>query len=272
MPGEITTTSLRFARRLLQRKFRGTAGEFLVEGAQAVREAVRSGVSCRVLATDDAARAFPELVAAGYERLVDSQVRDLSDTVTPQGIFAICPVPTWALTDVFTTSSRLVVICAQVRDPGNLGTVIRCADAFGADGVVTTTGSVDLTNPKAVRASVGSIFHLPIVSAVELDQAVDAAKQRGFLVVAADGAGEDLNQAAASGGLDGSVAWILGNEAWGLPERDLGYADSVVRIPMWGRAESLNLSTAAAVCLYATASRQRGVTDQPNRENVGPIT
>jgi len=253
----VAATGLKLARRLRNRKFRGVAGEFLVEGPQVVREAVRSGSTVRVLATPEAARQFPDLVADGYELLVPGQVHDLTDTVTPPGIFAICEVPAWSPDQVFTSAARLVVICAQVRDPGNLGTVIRCADAFGADGVVLTAGSVDATNPKTVRASVGSLFHLPVVDGADLAATVDQARLAGFGILAADGTGQDLNEVAAAGGLDGKVAWIMGNEAWGLPPTELGLADRVIRIPMWGQAESLNLGAAAAVCLYATATRQR---------------
>ncbi len=254
MTGEVTTTGLRLARRLLNRKFRSTAGEFLVEGPQAVREALGAGLVVRLMATSEAAERHPELVVSGYERLVPGQVRQLADTVTSPGIFAICRAPDWSLDEVFTQESRLVVMCAQIRDPGNLGTLIRCADAFGAAGVVLSSGSVDPTNPKAVRASVGSLFHLPVVAGVDLAGAVGRAKAAGFTVLAADADGEDLNRLAATGGLAGRIAWIMGNEAWGLPPDQLALADRVVRIPMWGRAESLNLASAAAVCLYATAS------------------
>jgi len=223
-----------------------------------VREAVRAGAASRVLATAQAAEQFPDLVQIGYERLVPGQVRQLTETVTPQGIFAICHLPAYGLGDVFSAHARLVVICAQIRDPGNLGTVIRCADAFGADGVVTTSGSVDVTNPKTVRASTGSIFHLPVVAGADVRDVTGLARTSGFTVMAADGSGSDLNVLAHEGKLDGKVAWILGNEAWGLPPQQLSGADQVVAIPMWGKAESLNLSTAAAVCLYATASRQHG--------------
>lgn len=260
MRSEISAASFRLARRLLNRKFRHTAGEFLVEGAQCVGEAVEWGYARRVLASDQAAQHHPDLVEGGYERLTADQVRQLADSVTPQGIFAVCRTPDARLKDVFTSSARLVVICAQIRDPGNLGTVIRCADAFGANGVILTPGSVDVTNPKTVRASVGSIFHLPVVSGTDLGVAVDAAHDRGFTVLGADGAGQDMTAVLSKLGPGAKVAWIMGNEAWGLPDDELGLADRVVRIPMWGRAESLNLSTAAAVCLYATASRQHATT------------
>lgn len=187
----------------------------------------------------------------------DAELSSLTDTVTPQGLVAVCHAASPSLEDVVAAAPRLVVVCAQVRDPGNAGTVIRCADAFGADAVVLTQGSVDMYNPKTVRASVGSIFHLPVVAEVSLEQATDALKAAGLTVVAADGSGTrtllDLD-------LTTPIAWVFGNEAWGLPEEDLARADVVAKVPMWGSAESLNLSTAAAVCLYATAAAQRAST------------
>ena len=189
----------------------------------------------------------------------DADLASLTDTVTPQGLVAVCSAAEVSLSDVLAGAPRLVVICAQVRDPGNAGTVIRCADAFGADAVVLTEGSVDVHNPKTVRATAGSLFHLPIVTGVGLVEATDALRAAGLTVIAADGSGPqtllDLTVE-----LAGPVAWVLGNEAWGLPEADLRTADIVAKVPMWGSAESLNLSTAAAVCLYATAAAQRAST------------
>lgn len=181
-----------------------------------------------------------------------AQVRTLSDTVTPQGIVAVCRTATPRLSDL--EPGELVVICAQVRDPGNAGTVIRCADAFGASAVILTAGSIDPHNPKTVRSSVGSIFHLPIVTGVDLADAIRWCRQGGLQVLAADGAGQPLDQLADQ--LAEPTAWLMGNEAWGLPEDQVALADRVVSVPMWGQAESLNLSTAAAVCLYATAAAQ----------------
>lgn len=188
-------------------------------------------------------------------RASEHQMRTLSDTVTPQGIVAVCHQLSHTWDDL--EGARLIVICAQVRDPGNAGTVIRCADAFGADGVILTSGSVEIYNPKTVRSTVGSLFHLPILTGVPLAEAVDRVKAMGMKVLAADGDGDPLDLKAAAGELSGPVAWIMGNEAWGLPEEDRRLADEVVAVPMWGGAESLNLSSAAAVCLYATASAQR---------------
>ena len=151
-----------------------------------------------------------------------------------------------------------IVICADVRDPGNAGTVIRTADASGARGVVLAGNSVDLYNDKTVRASVGSLWHLPLALAEDPADVVRRARDAGFLVLAADGAGDtDLFEAESSGLLDQPVAWLFGNEAWGLPDDLAALADHRVSIPILGRAESLNLSTAAAVCLYASARAGR---------------
>jgi len=199
----------------------------------------------------------------------DAELAALTDTVTPQGLVAVCRTVETSLEDVIAAAPRLVVVCAQVRDPGNAGTVIRCADAFGADAVVLTHGSVDAHNPKTVRASVGSLFHLPVVADVGLEETTDALKAAGLTVIAADGSGTstllDLD-------LTGPIAWVFGNEAWGLPPADLATADIVAKVPMWGAAESLNLSTAAAICLYATAAAQHTPTPAIEMPTTSPTS
>lgn len=249
--------ALRSLRRLTSRKGREEAARFLVEGRQAVREALRSPASVVEVIVDDEDRHADLLAAvdAPVARASQSQMRQLSDTVTPQGIIAVCRRLEFGWDDL--AKAQLVVICAQVRDPGNAGTVIRCADAFGADGVVLTTGSVEVYNPKTVRSTVGSLFHMPIVTGISLAEAVERVRAMGMQVLAADGEGTPLDLMAAAGELDRPTAWIMGNEAWGLPPEDAALADHVVGVPMWGRAESLNLSSAAAICLYQTASAQR---------------
>lgn len=254
----ISRAQLRAARRLLSRKGREEDGLFLAEGTQAVREALRRPDLVEAVIVSDPAD-HAELLAMADESICwqahPTDLDQLSDTVTPQGVIAICRSELASLNDL--PAPRLAVVCAQVRDPGNAGTVIRCADAFGADLVILTKGSVEVFNPKTVRASVGSIFHLPIVVGVELPDAVAWLHKHGVQVLAADGGGDSLDEVAAAGELSRPAAWIMGNEAWGLPQSDRELADRVVGVPMWGQAESLNLSTAAAVCLYATASAQR---------------
>jgi len=183
----------------------------------------------------------------------DHALKSLSDAVSPGGVVALCRYVDVPVASAL-SGARLVVICAAVRDPGNAGTVIRCADAAGADAVVLTGSSVDLYNPKTVRASAGSLFHLPIAVEPSVEAAVGAAKRAGLTVLGADGHGEvGLYDAP----LAGPTAWLFGNEAWGLPPGHAVLADHRVAIPIHGRAESLNLATAAALCLYESARAQR---------------
>ncbi len=153
---------------------------------------------------------------------------------------------------------RLVTVLAHVRDPGNAGTVLRTADAAGASAVGFTDASVDPYNGKCVRASAGSLFHLPVVVGPRVETLIPALRESGLTVLAADGAGKrSLDEALDAGVLAGPTAWIFGNEAWGLPEEIIQQVDEVVSVPIYGRAESLNLATAAAVCLYASSRAQR---------------
>jgi RNA methyltransferase, TrmH family len=266
---------VRAARRLGKRAFRAADARFLAEGLQAVREAlalVESGEDAGalelLLVTADAAARGPEIVARA--RALDVPVQpvsgevmaQLSQTVTPQGLLGVCPWRNRTLDDVLTAEPppRLVAVLASVRDPGNAGTVLRTADAAGAEAVLFTEDSVDVTNGKCVRASAGSVFHLPVVAGLPAATAVTALREAGLTVLAADGGdpqARDLDALADSGGLAGPTAWLFGNEAWGLPAGVRGLADAGVRVPLHGRAESLNLATAAAVCLYASARAQR---------------
>ncbi len=253
---------LRAARALLRRKERKSVGKFLVEGPQAVREALEQpeiveAVFFRWGSVHDHLELLAAARAAGvaYYAVSEQNLATLSDTVTPQGVVAVCRTLDVPLAEAVTPDVALVVICAQIRDPGNAGTVIRCADAFGADAVILSSDSVEVYNPKTVRASVGSIFHLPLVVGVDLAEAIDACRAAGLQVFATDGeAGTELTDL--TDALAAPTAWVMGNESWGLPVEHLELADTTVAVPIYGRAESLNLATAAAVCLYASASAQ----------------
>ena len=255
-------TRVRAARRLTRRASRAELGLFLAEGPQAVREALASpGVVREVLAVPGR---FPDLAALAHDSgvawvLVDEPaLASLSETVTPQGVVAVCRVVDTALDVLLDDSPQLLAVCVEVRDPGNAGTVLRCADAAVADGVVLAGPSVDPYNGKVVRATAGSLFHLPLALADDALDAVRRTRAAGLVVLAADGAGElDLDDALDSGVLDAPTAWLFGNEAHGLAEPVARAADHRVRIPIHGRAESLNLATAAAVCLYASARAHR---------------
>ena len=269
---------LREARKLLRSKERKDAGEFLVEGRQAVREALKApGVVKWLFVRWASVHDNLDLIDLARETGVqvyavsEQNLATMSDTVTPQGITAVARNIDITLSELLGTRRKnpavekkkhrrkdvgLIVICAQIRDPGNAGTVIRCADAFGADAVILSTDSVEVYNPKTVRASVGSIFHLPVVTGVPLEQAIEACRAAGMQVFATDGdAGVDLTDLDAE--LSRPTAWVMGNEAWGLPSEHLALADQTVAVPIYGHAESLNLATAAAICLYASASAQR---------------
>lgn len=175
----------------------------------------------------------------------------LSETVTPQGIVAVCDVIDVSLADALSGSPRLVAVLAGISDPGNAGTVIRVADAAGADAVVVAGDAVDPHNGKCVRASAGSLFHLPIARVKDVDEVYAACRGAALRVVAADGnASTGLEDA---DNLGTPTAWVFGNEAHGLPAALVSAADEAVRVPIYGSAESLNLATAAAVCLYASA-------------------
>jgi TrmH family RNA methyltransferase len=261
-------------RRLAGRSARERAGLFLVEGPQAVREAVAwrpDGVR-QLYVTPDAADRFADVAAAAAAggvrawpvtpEVLAAMTGD-EGAVTPQGVLAVCDLVGVPSAAALTGTPRLVAVLAEVQDPGNAGTIIRAADAAGADAVVVTEGSVDVHNPKCVRSTVGSLFHLPVVTGASLADTIATLRANGVWVLAADGAGgtdlDDLLEVAEAGGagLGGPVAWIFGNEGRGLPAVAGELADDVVRVPLYGHAESLNVATAATVCLYATARAQR---------------
>lgn len=252
------------ARRLSRRADRTGTGLFLAEGPQAVREALTAGCVREVFAVVEAGDRHPDLVEAAARAGVPWQVVDrqaaaaLSDSVHPQGLVAVSRFLDVPVRQVLDGHARLLAMCADVRDPGNAGTVIRCADAAGAGGVLLLGTSVDPYNGKVVRASAGSLFHLPVALAEDPAATVTEVRAAGLQVLAADAGGEtDLDEAAEAGLLAAPTAWLFGNEAHGLPDALAAQADRRVRIPIHGRAESLNLATAAAVCLYASARAQR---------------
>ncbi|MEV0417221.1 TrmH family RNA methyltransferase [Streptosporangium canum] len=263
----IKSPRVKAVRRLTKRAFRDRDRSFLAEGPQAVREALAlEDVVVELFATAEAEQRHADIVATAaaaglaVHRASGEVMAELAQTVTPQGLLAVCRFVHVPLDGAVTADARLVAVLAHVRDPGNAGTVLRTADAAGADAVVFTDASVDPYNGKCVRASAGSLFHLPVTTGAPVAQAVQRLKDAGLRVLAADGAGK---QTLDDVDLSGPTAWIFGNEAWGLPEEILSLADEVVRVPIYGRAESLNLATAAAVCLYASARSQRAGSPSP---------
>ncbi|MFT4234581.1 MAG: RNA methyltransferase [Microbacterium sp.] len=252
---------VRAVAKLSRKAHRAETGLFLLEGPQAVREAVdyRPDVIDELYVTPTALEKHPDVRNAlsdaeiEFEFVTEQVLEAMADTVTPQGFVAVARQNPTALKDVFASPPMLIAICEEVRDPGNLGTIIRAADAVGADAVVLTGRTVDPYNPKVVRSTTGSLFHIPVAVGADLADVVGRARGAGMAVLAADIGGSDLLQARQAGALAQSTAWVFGNEARGLPDEAKALADEVLRLPIFGRAESLNLATAASVCLYESA-------------------
>ena len=274
---------LKAARRLAKRAFRDRERAFLAEGPQAVAEAFayQAGIT-DLFVTAPARGKHAELVDAiaaagiGVHLVNDAVMSELAQTVTPQGLLALCGFVDVTLDKVLHSAAAhgatpdgaaaptLIAVLANVRDPGNAGTVLRAADAAGAGAVIFAAASVDAYNSKCVRASAGSLFHLPVVVGARLAETVAELRAAGLRVVAADGrAGRSLDEPDVTARLAEPTAWLFGNEAWGLPPELVALADEAVAVPIYGRAESLNLATAAAVCLYASARAQRGTENTP---------
>lgn len=278
---------IKFVKALSGRSARSRAGLFLVEGPQGVREAVR-------FAPDVVRDVYVALsTMSRHDEIVTTAqagglyVHTTSDEVLAamsadaQGILAVVTRQDPTIEQVLDAEPKLIALLSNVRDPGNAGTVIRAADAAGADAVIFTSRSVDIHNPKTVRSTAGSMFHLPVVTNVDLVDVVGSLQARGLQVLAADGSGaHDLDDLLDISGTQSAPAappesgsgitpsepapnladetvWLFGNEAWGLHPEERALANAVVRVPIRGAAESLNLATAATVCLYASSRAQR---------------
>src|SRR3954447_17521409 len=256
---------VRAVAKLGRKPARTETGQFLLEGPQAVGEALawRPELLVELFATPTALDRHPGIgdaaAAADVEvEFVTEQVLEtMADTVTPQGFVAVCSQFPTSVRTIFAGQPRLVAVLEEVRDPGNTGTIIRAADAAGADAVVLTGRTVDLYNPKVVRATTGSLFHLPVAVGADLAAVVDRARAVGLQILAADIKGGDLLAARQEGTLAAPTAWVFGNEAHGLDDERLSLADRALAVPVYGSAESMNLATAASVCLYESAFAQR---------------
>lgn len=239
--------------KLAKKDARSETGLFLLEGVQGLREIEPSLVTA-LYATEECVDKYPELFAGLEYSLVSSRVLEaMCDTKTPQGVVAVCKQLHVSLSDVLAGSPKLIAVLSQVRDPGNAGTVLRAADAAGADAVIFSSSSVDVYNPKVVRSTAGSLFHVPFVIDVDVESVIASLQAAGLQVFAADGGGDSILDVS----LAEPTAWVFGNEAWGFEPAVLSAVDRVVGLPIYGEAESLNLATAASVCLYQSAFAQR---------------
>jgi TrmH family RNA methyltransferase len=251
--------------KLAKREARIQTGLFLLEGPQAVAEALRyrPELVVELYGTPTALDRYAEIAQAAATNDVDVEfvteevLAVMADTVTPQGLVAACKQFPTSIKDLLAGDPKLIAILEEVRDPGNAGTIIRAADAAGADGVILSGRSVDLYNPKVVRATTGSLFHLPVAVGALLESVVERTHAVGMQVIAADIKGSDLLTARREGILAEPTAWLFGNEARGLSDENYALADRAIAVPIYGAAESMNLATAASVCLYESAFAHR---------------
>ena len=246
---------MRLVRTLLEkRSARRKSGQFVVEGPHLVEEAAAAGqVDFVVYAKQSALVPKLEKVGVTCYKVSNKEFSPLSEVENPQGILAVARLNPGSLSEIEEKDRALIVVAIEVQDPGNLGTIIRSADAVGATGVIVSRGSVDPYNSKVVRATMGSIFHLPIIESDDIEVTLGSLRQNKIAIVAADVKGrQDYFQADFSR----PVAILVGNEAAGLGDEIVEHSDQVVKIPMPGKAESLNVGVATSLLLYE-ALRQR---------------
>ena len=245
------------AAELKQKKYRQQRGEFLAEGLRTVEEAVAFKAAQQIFytATEDE-RTLQLLEQAAYMQLKltcvsEAVMKKMADTETPQGIIAVCRMQEQPLEQLL-ASGKLLLVLDRVGDPGNIGTMLRTADAAGVGGIILLKGTADIYAPKTVRSSMGSLFHVPVLSGVAEQEFIDNAKKAGYqlLVTALDGA-DNLYQA----DLKGRLAFVMGNEAGGVSASLLQQADKRVFIPMRGKAESLNVAMAAGIVMFEAMRR-----------------
>ncbi|CAB4956262.1 unannotated protein [freshwater metagenome] len=248
--------------KLTKKDARSTTGLFLLEGPQGLKEALdRPKLIVELYATEEAVERYPELIERAKAARIEVQLvtepvlKALTDTTSPQGVVAVCQQLDVSLDAVIASKPRMVALLSNIRDPGNAGTVLRAADAAGADAVIFTNNSVDVYNPKVVRSTTGSLFHLPLVIDADLETTIDALRAAGLQIFAANGGGDNL-PTLGSDVLAKPTAWVFGNESWGFEPETLELVDRQVGVPIYGAAESLNLATAASICLYASAFAQ----------------
>jgi TrmH family RNA methyltransferase len=230
-------------------KERKTAGQFVAEGLQCAREALveNSGPTIETLYVTSNGRTkveeLADLSALNVVDVSDEVMKEMSETITPQGILAVCTIPQRNLSSITLDGSRRFIYLSEVQDPGNAGTILRSADAFAMDAVITSPGSVDMYSPKVVRSTAGSLWHIPVFESVSIDQVL-ALGISAFSLGAS--AVKELSQYQKSG----DIVAVFGNEARGLSTGQNVDSIDVVSIPMPGNAESLNLSAAASIVMY----------------------
>jgi TrmH family RNA methyltransferase len=237
-------------------KERKSTGQFVAEGMQCAREALTSanGPQIETLYLTANGRSKIEAVSdvSGINTfdVSDEVMREMSETITPQGILAICEIPKADLSDITLNGSRKFIYLSEVQDPGNAGTILRSADAFGMDAVITSPGSVDMYSPKVVRSTAGSLWHIPVFESIAIEDLL----ARGISAFSLGATGTKVLSSFAA---TADTVAIFGNEARGLSTAQDVAQIEVVSIPMPGNAESLNLSAAASIVMYHLSNMPR---------------
>jgi TrmH family RNA methyltransferase len=230
-------------------KERKAAGQFVAEGLQCAREALvaNNGPTIETLYVTSNGRIkveeLADLSAFNVVDVSDEVMKEMSETITPQGILAVCTIPQRNLSSITLDGSRKFIYLSEVQDPGNAGTILRSADAFAMDAVITSPGSVDMYSPKVVRSTAGSLWHIPVFESVAIDEVL-ALGINAFSLGA--GGAKELSRYQKSG----DMVAVFGNEARGFSTGQNVDSIDVVSIPMPGNAESLNLSAAASIVMY----------------------
>jgi len=268
MISSLDNPKVKLIRKLKDRRKREKEGKFVVEGIHLISEALRSFkdtggakieyvlYSSALCKSAEAKALIKELTGSNVEVLDASQrvIDSLTEVETPQGIIGVLEGKKASLNDIFSSGKNLIVILDGIQDPGNVGTIIRTADAVSAAGVIVSKGTVVPYNSKAIRASMGSIFHIPVVGSKLLKETIGKVKTAGFCVSAA---AVDGREELFEGNYKGRQAFIFGSEGKGLSGSIIDLADRTVRIPMPGKAESLNVAVSASVVLYEALRQQR---------------
>ncbi len=258
----------------LRAAFQGHArlsgGMVAIEGDHLLQEALRSGMVLKTVFVSER-REVPRIVPRGVEvlRLTDDVFTSVVETQSPQGVAALLVPPVPTLEDVMgRASASLILVAAGLQDPGNLGTLVRSAEAFGATGVLTTPGTVSAWNQKALRASVGSVFRVPVVAVTASE--IEGLKERGVRLIAAVGTDDFGVVAAQEMDFTSACALMIGNEGAGLAAEWMEMCDARVTIPCPGKVESLNAAVAGSLLLYE-ASRQRNGRQKEQKQNTGGL-
>ena len=240
---------------LKRKKYREELKKFYIEGLRFVEEALDvSNNIDRIIVSEQFYSNRDNTIMDRIKQMrlqtaivKDKLFKELADTENPQGILAVLKMPSYSMNDVFDESCDMLVVLDSIQDPGNMGTIIRTADAAGAGAVIISKGCVDVYNPKVMRSTMGSVFHIPLIFADDLVSTINTLKSKGYIFMAAHLKGTknyfDMD-------MTGKIAIIIGNEANGISDEISSISDKLVKIPMPGKAESLNASIAASILIY----------------------